>query len=70
MGMFSIPKEYEVRIYKSVYGCCGVSNSNIIAEIIGPDEKAIKDICLRVMSKLVEICQKTDLNTTPANPWK
>lgn len=56
-----IPTEYDVRIYKSIYGCCGVSNSNIIVEIIGPDEKQIQTIDLKVMCKLMDICQNNGL---------
>jgi hypothetical protein len=67
---FSIPKEYDVRIYKSVYGCCGVSNSNLIVEIIGPDEKEIKNIDLKVMSKLIEICQKKGLEYHACEPME
>jgi hypothetical protein len=60
-GELNIPKEYDLRIYKSIYGCCGVSNSNIIVEIIGPDEKEIKNIDLKVMCKLMDICQSKGL---------
>ena len=55
---WGIPKEYDLRVYKSVYACCGVSDSNIGVEIIGPDEKGIKEIDMKIMSKLIELCQK------------
>jgi hypothetical protein len=57
----NLPKDYDLRIYKSVYGCCGTSSNNIIVEIIGTDEKQIKDIDLKVMGKLMDICQQKGL---------
>lgn len=58
---WKIPKEYGLRIYKGVYSCCGISDANISVEIIGPDEKEIKDIDMKIMSKLIELCQKKGL---------
>ncbi|MGQ9565991.1 MAG: hypothetical protein ACUVT5_05545 [Candidatus Bathyarchaeales archaeon] len=58
---FGLPEGYDVRIYKSVYGCCGVSDSNVAVEIVGPDEEEIRNIDLKVTSKLIEICQKKGL---------
>lgn len=53
-----VPPDYDLKIYKSVYACCGTSNSNIVVEITGPEEKEIKNIDLRFMAKLMEICQQ------------
>jgi hypothetical protein len=66
----NIPKDYDLRIYKSVYGCCGTSNKNVIVEIIGPDEKEIKDIDLKVMSKLIDICQQKGLEYHACEPME
>lgn len=53
-----VPKDYDLKIFKGVYACCGTSNSNIVVEITGPDESEIKNIDLRFMAKLMEICQE------------
>lgn len=58
---WKIPKGYDLRIYKGVYGCCGVSDSNISVEIVGPDEKEIKEIDMKIMSKLMGLCEKKGL---------
>jgi len=65
-----VPKEYEIKIFKSVYGCCGTPDSNIIVEIVGPDEQMIKEIDLKIMSKLMEICQKKGLEYHSCKPME
>lgn len=54
----SIPPEYDVRIYKNVYSCCGVGGHSLIIEVVGPEEERIKAIDLRAMSKILEFCEK------------
>jgi hypothetical protein len=54
----NLPPEYDVRIYKNVYACCGVGGHSLIIEVIGPEEEKIKAIDLRAMSKILEICEK------------
>jgi len=53
-----LPREYDIRIYKNVYTCCGVGGLGVIVEVIGPEEKKIKAIDLRAMSKILEFCEK------------
>jgi hypothetical protein len=53
-----LPREYDIRIYKNVYACCGVGGLGVIVEVIGPEEKKIKAIDLRAMSKILEFCEK------------
>jgi len=54
----SLPPEYDVRIYKNVYACCGVGGHSLIFEVIGPEEEKIKAIDFKAMSKILEICEK------------
>ena len=54
----SLPPQYDVRIYKNVYACCGVGGNSLIVEVVGPEEKTIKAIDLRAMSKILEFCEK------------
>jgi hypothetical protein len=53
-----LPPEYDVRIYKNVYSCCGTGGLGIIIEVVGPEEDKIKAIDLRAVSKILEICEK------------
>jgi hypothetical protein len=56
-----LPPEYDIRIYKNVYSCCGVGGLGIIIEVAGPQEETIKSIDLRAMSKIMELCEKEGL---------
>jgi len=53
-----LPPEYDVRIYKNVYSCCGTGGLGIIIEVVGPEEEKIKAIDLRAVAKILEICEK------------
>jgi len=53
-----IPSEYDIRVYKNVYACCGIGGVGIIIEVVGPDEAKIKAIDLRAVSKILEFCEK------------
>jgi hypothetical protein len=53
-----LPPEYDVRIYKNVYTCCGTAGLGVIIEVIGPEEERIKAIDLRAVSKILEFCEK------------
>jgi len=57
-----LPPEYDVRIYKNVYTCCGVGGLGLIIEVVGPDEDKIKEIDLRAVSKVMEFCEKEGLD--------
>jgi len=53
-----LPPEYDVRIYKNVYSCCGIGGLAMIIEVVGPDEETLKAIDLRAMSRVLEFCEK------------
>ena len=57
-----LPPEYDVRIYKNVYTCCGVGGLGLIIEVVGPEEEKIKEIDLRAVSKVLEFCEKEGLD--------
>jgi len=57
-----LPPEYDVRIYKNVYTCCGVGGLGLIIEVVGPEEEKIKQIDLRAVSKILEFCEKEGLD--------
>lgn len=53
-----LPPQYDVRIYKNVYSCCGIGGLGMIIEVVGPDEETLKSIDLRAMSRVLEFCEK------------
>ncbi len=53
-----LPPNYDVRIYKNVYSCCGIGGLGMIIEVVGPDEETLKSIDLRAMAKVLEFCEK------------
>lgn len=54
----NLPSGCDVRIYRNVYTCCGVGGLGLIIEVVGPDEETLKAIDSRVMSKVMEFCEK------------
>ncbi len=53
-----VPSEYDIRVYKNVYSCCGVGGLGIIIEVLGPEEETLKAIDLRAVSRILEFCEK------------
>jgi hypothetical protein len=53
-----LPPEYDVRVYKNVYTCCGTGGLGVIIEVVGPEEEKIRAIDLRAVSKILEFCEK------------
>ena len=54
----ALPSEYDIRIYKNVYACCGLGGLGVIIEVVGPEEEKIRAIDLRAMSRVLEFCEK------------
>lgn len=57
-----LPPEYNVRIYRNVYACCGIGGLGLIVEVVGPDEEKIKEIDTKTLSKVMEFCEKEGLD--------
>lgn len=53
-----LPPEYDIRVYKNVYSCCGVGGIGLIVEVAGPEADKIKAIDLRAISRVMEFCEK------------
>jgi len=62
MTKMGIPDECSVKVYKSFFSCCGFSPGNIIIEVTGPSEEKIKAIDLKAVSKILEICEKENID--------
>jgi len=56
-----LPPDYDVRIYKNVYTCCGVGGLGLIVEVLGPEQQKIKEIDARAVAKIMEFCEKEGL---------
>jgi len=56
-----IPPEYDIKVYKNVYACCGVAGTGVIIEVVGPEEKKIRAIDLKAVSKILELCEREGL---------
>lgn len=57
-----LPPEYDVRVYRNVFTCCGVGGLGLIIEVVGPDKERIREIDLRAVSKVMEFCEKEGLS--------
>jgi len=53
-----LPPEYDIRIYRNVYACCGVGGLGVVIEVVGPEEEKIRAIDLRALSRILEFCEK------------
>lgn len=62
-----LPPEYEVKIYKNVYACCGVAGLGLIVEVVGPNEEKIKEIDTKTVSKILEFCEQEGLGISDHN---
>jgi len=58
VGELKLSQDYDVRIYKNIYSCCGLGGLSVIIEIVGPKEEKIREIDLRAISKILEHCEK------------
>jgi hypothetical protein len=56
-----LPTDYDVRIYRNVFTCCGIAGLGLVIEVLGPEEDRIKAIDLKAMSKILEFCEKEGL---------
>jgi len=58
VAQMQIPADYDVRIYKNVFTCCGIGGLGLIIEVAGPDEEQLKAIDLRAVSRVIEFCEQ------------
>jgi hypothetical protein len=53
-----LPPEYDIRIYRNVYTCCGVGGLGLIIEVAGPEQEKVKSIDQRALSRVLEFCER------------
>jgi len=61
----SLSLGYDVNIYPGM-----IPLSSIVLEITGPDEEEIKTLHLRLTSKILEICERRDIESHGFEPLK
>jgi hypothetical protein len=60
----------KIDIYKDQIACCGIFPLGIIVEIECHNEKTIKDLDLMVYSKIIEICERENIDYHESQPLK
>ena len=65
-----LPPEYDVKIYRNVYACCGIGGLGLIVEVVGPEEEKIKEIDTKTVSKIMEFCEQEGLDVGHHNVEK
>ncbi len=65
----NIPEGYSVNVYRDVITCCGSSPNNVIVEISGPEEAKIKDYDQRIVSKIIEVCERRGIEHHMLEPF-
>jgi hypothetical protein len=53
-----LPSNYDVKIFKNIFSCCGTGGLDLILEVTGSDEKTLEAIDLRATSRVLEYCEK------------
>ena len=53
-----LPSDYNVKIFKNIFSCCGTGGLDLILEVTGPTEETLKAIDLRAASRVLEYCEK------------
>jgi len=61
----SLPRGYDVNIYPGI-----IPLTSIVLEITGPNEEGIKALHLRLTSKVLEICEKSGIESHGFEPLK
>ncbi|MBS7620748.1 hypothetical protein KEJ32_01275 [Candidatus Bathyarchaeota archaeon] len=63
-----IPEEYVINIYKDYVACCGYFPTGVVIEIEGPEEQPIKDLDLKIYAKIIEICERENIEYHECKP--
>lgn len=63
-----IPEDYTVNVYKDAVGCCGYMPLGVAVEIKGPEDQPIKDLDLMIYSKIIEICERENIEHHECKP--
>lgn len=50
--------DYDVRIYRNVYSCCGIGGLGLIIEVAGPEEEKMKEIDKKTVATIMEYCER------------
>jgi hypothetical protein len=63
-----IPRDCAVNVFKDWAGCCGYLPLGVAIEIEGPNRHAIRDLDLKIYSKIIEICERERIEHHECEP--
>ncbi len=63
-----IPEDYAINVYKDSVACCGYFPIGVSVEIEGPQEQPIEDLDFMIYSKIIEICEREDIEYHECEP--
>jgi len=63
-----IPEEYVINVYKDYVACCGFLPMGVVIEIEGPEKQPIEDLDLKIYAKIIEICEREDIEYHECKP--
>ncbi len=64
----NIPKDYTVSVHKDQVVCCGIFPIGVAIEIEGLEDKLLKELDIMTYSKIIEFCEKRDVEYHEAQP--
>lgn len=63
-----IPGGYIINVYKDAVVCCGFFPIGVAVEIQGPKKQPIEDLDLKIYAKIIEICEREDIEYHECKP--
>jgi len=63
-----IPEGYVINVYKDAVACCGYLPIGVTVETEGPKKQPIEDLDLKIYSKIIEICEREDIEYHECTP--
>ncbi len=63
-----ISKDYVVNVYKDTVTCCGHFAIGVAVEITGPKRQTIRNLDLKIYSKIIEICERENFEHHELQP--
>ncbi len=66
----ALPPRCKIGVYRDVYSCCGGGYKSLVIEVTGSSEEEIKEVDLKAMAKLIEICEKENIEFHALMPFE
>ncbi len=65
-----IPEDYTIKVFKDAVGCCGYMPIGVTVEIDGPENQPIKNLDMMIYSKIIEICERENIEYHECKPME